>query len=291
MKCYLVNGSGLNGIKQTDRSSPLILNRRDVLVQVKACSLNYRDLMIAKGQYDLGSHSSFIPLSDMSGVVLDVGKNVSDLKIGDRVLNAPFRHWPSGTLRQNWANTFIGGMGIDGVLAEQVVYPDDSLIKIPSHLDFLEASTFTIAGLTAWAALVTHGRTRPGEWVLLHGSGGVSMFAAQLAQAIGARTILTTSNQVKADLVKKDFGVTATVNYKDPDWPSQIKTITQGCGVDVVVDVVGGKTLALSVKVCNYGARVAAIGILSGQESTIKYAIYLSIKSKYEAFLWSPQRN
>src|SRR4029078_10405512 len=109
--------------------------------------------------------------------------------------------------------------------------------KIPEHLDFNEAATFTIAGLTAWSAIATHGKTLPGEWVLLHGTGGVSIFAAQLAKAMGAKTIMTTSSNEKADFVKKNFGVTATVNYRDENWARQVKDITQGVGVDVVVDV------------------------------------------------------
>jgi len=272
MKYYLVDGHGIDAIKLAEMPSPANLNDHEVLVSPQAWSLNYRDLMIAKGQYQYKNQDTapFIPLSDMAGIVKAVGKNVSDLKPGDRVLNAPFRHYPAGNLRASWARTFIGGMGVNGVLAEEIVYPADSLVKIPPHLDFKEASTFTIAGLTAWAAIVTHGKTLPGEWVLLHGTGGVSIFAAQLAKAIGANTIMTTSSKEKADLVKKSFGVHATVNYRDKDWRDQVKGITQGTGVDVVVDVAGGDILAQSLHICNYGARVGVIGILSGTESSIQ---------------------
>jgi len=271
MKCYLANGTGITGVTLAERPAPTISSDLDVLVEAKAWSLNYRDLMIAKGAYQPIPANSppFIPLSDMAGVVLKVGKGVTDLKPGDRVLNAPFRHWPAGRLRQSWAGTFVGSSGVDGVLAEQVVYPSDSLVKIPPHLNFQEGATFTIAGLTAWAAVVTHGKTRPGEWVLLHGTGGVSIFAAQLAHLIGAKTIMTTSSKEKADFVKSHFGVNATVNYRDQDWAKQVKELTQGA-VDVVVDVVGGDTLSQSLKLCTFGARVAVIGVLSGQESTIQ---------------------
>lgn len=271
MKCYLADGNGIESITLTERASPAF-GDHDVLIAVKACSLNYRDLMIAKGEYQYapGNHPPIIPLSDMAGVILEVGKKVTDFKSGDRVLNSSFRHWPAGTLKQSWATTFIGGMGVDGVLAEQIAFPADALVKIPSFLSFEEASTFTIAGLTAWAAIVTHGKTRPGEWVLLHGTGGVSIFAAQLARSIGAKTIMTTSSKEKADFVKDRFGVCATVNYHDNDWAKQVKELTQGSGIDVVVDVVGGDSLAQSLKICTYGARVAVIGVLSGQESTIQ---------------------
>ena len=271
MKCYLVDGHGIDSMKLVDRPSTPTLGELDVRIKVKACSLNYRDLMIAKGQYQSksGSFPLFIPLSDMAGVVEEIGSKVIEFKPGDKVLNSPFRHWPAGLLRSNWARTFIGGMGVDGVLAEEIIFPADALLKVPSHLDYIEGSTFTIAALTAWAAVVTHGKTKPGEWVLLHGTGGVSIFAAQLAHSMGARTIMTSSSKEKSDYVKKHFGVTATVNYKDSDWTEQIKNITQGVGVDVVVDVVGGETLSHSIQLCTYGGRVAVIGLLSSPESTI----------------------
>ena len=278
MKHYLVNGNGIDAIQLSEKPSPTIFSDYDVIVDAKAWSLNYRDLMVAKGQYQYKSQNTepFIPISDMAGVVRAVGKSVTELKPGDKVLNAPFRHYPAGNLRPSWVRTFIGGMGVDGVLAEQIVYPADSLVKIPEHLDFKEAATFTIAGLTAWAAIVTHGRTLPGEWVLLQGTGGVSIFAAQLAKAMGAKTVMTTSSKEKADYVKKTFGVTATVNYHDNNWTDQVKDITQGTGVDVIVDVAGGDILAQSLRICNYGARVGVIGILSGRDSNIHIRDLLS---------------
>lgn len=278
MKHYLVDGKGIDSIRLAEKSAPANLNDNDVLVDAKAWSLNYRDLMIAKGQYQYKTQSQTpcIPLSDMAGIVKAVGKNVTEFKPGDRVLNAPFRHYPAGKMRSNWARTFIGGMGIDGVLAEQIVYPTDSLVKIPTHLDFAEAATFAIAGLTAWAAIVTHGRTQPGEWVLLQGTGGVSIFAAQLAKAMGARTIMTTSSPEKAEFVKKHFGIDATVNYRDGNWAAQVKELTEGVGVDVVVDVAGGEILSQSLHICNYGARVGVIGILSGTDSNIHIRDLLS---------------
>lgn len=278
MKCYLVNGQGIDHVTEGERPAPAIAHDHDVLVDVKACSLNYRDLMVAKGLYGGkgGEYPPFIALSDMAGIVRAVGSKVSDFQPGDTVLNAPFRHWPAGTLRASWARTFVGGNGVDGVLAEQIVYPVDALVKVPAHLTVAEASTFTVAGLTAWAAVVTHGRVRPGEWVLLQGTGGVSIFAAQIAHAMGARTVMTTSSDEKAALVKRDYGVTATVNYRDKEWTKKVKEITGGAGVDVVVDVVGGETLSQSLQICSYGARVAVIGVLSGAETTLRLRDMLS---------------
>lgn len=272
MKYYLVNGEGIDSIQMAEKPSLGNPKEDELLVMPQAWSLNYRDLMVAKGlyQYKSENQAPFIPLSDMAGVVKAIGKNVSEFKVGDRVLNAPFKHYPAGKMRLAWAKSFIGGGGVDGVLAEEIQYPADSLVKIPEHLSFQEAATFTIAGLTAWSAVVTHGKTRPGEWVLLQGTGGVSIFAAQLARALSAKTIMTTSSQEKATFVKKAFGVTATVNYKESNWLDQIKDITEGEGVDVVVDVVGGDMLAQVLSICNYGARVGAIGILAGQNANIR---------------------
>ena len=234
MRCYLANGQGIDHLTLSEKTLPT-LSDNDVLISVKACCLNYRDLLIAKGKYQYKPQSApFIPLSDMSGVVEKVGSNVTELKPGDCVLNSPFRHWPAGTLRSSWARTFIGGMGVDGVLAEQVIYPADSLVKVPDHLDFTQASAFPIAGLTAWAALVTHGKVQAGDWVLLQGTGGVSIFAAQLAHALGARTIMTTGSPEKADIVKNRFGVHATVNYHDTDWYQQVKSITPANKIDLL---------------------------------------------------------
>lgn len=269
MKCYVVDGQGIENLKIVERDSPKLKNTTDVLVSVKACSLNYRDLLVAKGLYGTKQFPDFIPLSDMSGIVTQIGEDVQELKIGDRVLNAPFKHWPAGPLRAEWARTFVGGAGVDGVLAEQIVFPADALVKIPDYLDMLEASTLTIAGLTAWSSVVTHGQTKPGEWVLLHGTGGVSLFAAQLARAMGARVVLTTSHPEKGNLFKEKFGIEAFFDYRDPDWPKKVKAFTK-TGVDVVVDVAGGETLSRSLKACNYGARVAQVGILSGSEATLK---------------------
>lgn len=278
MHCYVIEGVGIDQIKPATIASPRVQHERDVLVEVHACSLNYRDLMIAKGLYQpvKPDQKPFIPVSDMSGVVKEVGSAVSALKVGDRVLNAPFRHWPSGKLQPDWAKTFIGGPGVDGVLAQQLVYPADALVKIPDFLSFAEASTFPIAALTAWAALVTFANARPGEWVLIQGTGGVSTFAAQLAKSLGLRILLTTSSKEKARLAKEKYGALETVDYTNSDWPDQIKNLTHGNGVDIVVDVTGGNTLTQCLKICAYHARVAVIGVLAGQETTLPIRHLLS---------------
>lgn len=264
MKAYTVDGSGLESLCKIERDNPGPPGPDDALVEVHAVSLNYRDLMVADGRYGGPQDPAIVPCSDMAGIVVEVGSNVRGLKTGDRVLNAPFRFWPAGVLRSDWARTFGGGHGLDGVLAERVVYPAVSLVKIPESYSFGEACTFTVAGLTAWAAVVTHGHVKAGDWVLLHGTGGVSVFGAQIARLFGARTILSTSSETKAKLVQEKIGVEATVDYRDEKWPDQVQEITGGHGADVVVEVAGGDSLSRSIKASAYSGRVAVIGILDG---------------------------
>jgi NADPH:quinone reductase-like Zn-dependent oxidoreductase len=267
MQCYTVDGSGLDGLVLSERPAPSI-ESGDVLVDVHAVSLNFRDLMVARGEYGPGGDAPIIAGSDMAGVVSAVGDAVTTLKPGDRVFNAPFRFWPAGNLQPEWTRTFVGGGGVDGVLAEQVAYPAHALVPVPKGYSFAEASTLTIAGLTAWSGLVSFGQARPGQWALLHGTGGVSIFAAQLAQAMGVRTIVTTGSTEKAAIVRAGYGVSHTVDYHDHDWPAQVRDLSGG-GVNIVLDVAGGPTFADSISACALEGRIALIGVLDGVEATI----------------------
>lgn len=267
MKCYTVDGTGLDSLRLVERPNPGDPAPGEVLVDVRAVSLNYRDIMVADGRYSGKQDPPIIACADMAGTVAKAGPGVTEFKPGDRVLNAPFRFWPGGTLRSEWVRTFGGGAGVDGVLAEQIVYPAVSLVKVPEHFTgFAEGSTLTIAGLTAWAAVVTHGKAQPGEWVLVHGTGGVSIFAAQIAKKLGARVILSTSSEKKAEFVRETFGVDATIDYDDDDWPKQVRKIAGGRGADVVVEVAGGPSFPKSLQACAMNGRVALIGVLSGAE-------------------------
>lgn len=269
MKRYTVNGKGLAGLQLEETPPPGAPERGEVLVDVRAVSLNYRDLMVADGRYGGAQDPRIVACSDMAGVVVAVSPDVTDVKAGDRVLNAPFRCWPAGTMNAKWARTFVGGNGVDGVLAQQIIYPAAALVLVPDHFTFCEGSTLTIAGLTAWAAVVTHGKARPGDWVLVHGTGGVSIFALQIARMVGARTILSTASEAKAERVTREFGVTAVIDYRQHGWPQRVADITGGRGVDVVVEVAGGRSLGPSIQSCAYGGRVSLVGVLDGVESTI----------------------
>jgi NADPH:quinone reductase-like Zn-dependent oxidoreductase len=293
MLSYFVQGTGLDSLSMREVADPTP-GPGEVLVGVRAVSLNYRDLMVAEGRYGKPLTEPMVPCSDSAGVVLAVGAGVERFAPGDRVMNHSFRHWPGGTLRREYVEGFIGGGGVEGVLAEQFCFPAVSLVRVPDHLTFAEAATLPIAGLTAWSALVPFGQTRPGDWVLAHGTGGVSIFCAQLARILGARVILSTSSEEKASAVRERYHVEATVNYRDPDWPKHVREIT-GDGADVIVDTAGGETLARSLAAANYAARVAVVGVLDGTAAVMDIirilarqlrvgGIYMDNAGEFESF-------
>jgi len=270
IKSFVTDGKGINNLALVEKPEPSSLSDNEVFIEVKAVSLNYRDLLVAKGLYGGACEPPIIACSDMSGTVLEAGSTVTNLKPGDKVINSPFRSWLSGKMDSQKIRTFVGGLGVDGVLIEKLVYPASALVKMPEHMSFEEGSTLTIAGLTAWSAVMTYGKVQPGEWVLVHGTGGVSIFAAQIAKNAGARVILTTSSDPKAERVKEKLGVKYIIDYRSEDWPRQVYDITDGAGVDVVVEIAGGETLARSIKACNYSARIGIIGILDDTYSKFK---------------------
>ena len=266
MRAYVVDH---NQLRRSDLPEPGDPGPGEALVRVRSVSLNYRDLMVARGRYGKPFEGIFVAGSDMAGDVLETGTGVSGIRPGDRVVNAPFLRWPAGRLTPEGMKTLVGAGGVDGVLRERVRYPADALVSMPSHFSYHEGATLPIAGLTAWASVVSQGRLQAGEWVLLHGTGGVSVFAAQIAELTGAQTLLTTSSEEKARRMKDDFGVLETFDYRDEGWPEQVRSFTGGAGVDLVVDVAGGQTFAKSLKACALHARISLVGILDGFESRI----------------------
>jgi len=269
MKCYTIDGSGLDSLGATERPDLGEPGPGEVLVDVYAASLNYRDLLVADGRYSGPQDPPIIPCSDMAGVVAKVGEGVKEFRAGERVLNAPFRGWAGGPLRSEWARTGVGVAGVDGTLAEQILFPAATLARLPDHMSFSEGSTLTVAGLTAWAALATHGRIRAGEWALMHGTGGVSIFGAQIAKLLGARTIISTASKEKAEFVFEHFGVDAVIDYRDEAWPEHVRDVTDGAGAHVVVETAGGVTLAKSIEAAASGGRVNVIGVLDGAKTTL----------------------
>lgn len=232
-------------------------------MRIAAVSLNYRDLAIARDPLARGIALPRVPCSDGAGEVIAVGPGVTRFRPGDRVMSCFFQRWGAGPITPEAMASALGGP-IDGVLAEEVVSSEDGLTPIPAHLSSAEAATLPCAALTAWHALVESGRLRPGETVLCLGTGGVSLFAIQIAKLAGARPILVSSSQAKLERVAA-LGPAATVDRSArPDWEKAVLELASGAGVDHVVEVGGGGTLARSIEATRIGGHVALIGILQG---------------------------
>ncbi|EIN05165.1 NAD(P)-binding protein [Punctularia strigosozonata HHB-11173 SS5] len=243
----------------------------EVLVKIKAVSLQYRDLIVSKGQYPLGVKENVVPGSDCAGEIIAVGDSVTAWKKGDRVMpNFSIDHLFGLAPTPESKATGLGAP-IDGVLTEYRVFPAYSLIRVPPNLSYEEASCLPCAGLTAYNALFGPSPLRAGDSVLVQGTGGVSVFGLQIARAAGATVIATSSSDDK--LVKaKQLGATHVINYKKvPNWEDEVLRITNGEGVDYVVEVGGVGTLPKSVKAVKMGGVVSLIGFVtsSGDVSSL----------------------
>lgn len=268
MKRYIIDGQwGLDHLKIVDRSE-LEPGPGEVLVGVKACSLNYRDWLMVKGQYNPRIPLPFVPLSDGAGEVLAVGTGVTSLAVGDKVAGIFNQTWDGGEPNQQRLRTTLGGP-LDGMLRERAVLPETGLIKVPAHLSYEQAATLPCAGVTAWSAIAKYGRLQPGESVLVQGTGGVSIFALQFAKLFGARVIVTSSSDEKLARAKK-LGADEAINYvKNPDWHKEARALTGKVGVDHVIEVGGAGTLEKSLKSVRIGGSVYVIGVLAGNTSPL----------------------
>lgn len=259
----LQNTFGIENLAVVERPEPKP-GAGQVLVKMKAWSLNYRDIMIVKGWYNPKLKLPFVPLSDGVGEVIGVGEGVTRVKTGDRVAGCFMQRWVAGGLNETAAKSALGG-AIEGVAAEQVVLHEDGVVKAPRHLSDEEAATLPCAALTAWNALVTQGHIKAGESVLVQGTGGVSIFALQFARLFGARVIATSSSNAKLERVKQ-MGASDGINYKEtPAWDEKVRELTGGHGVDHIVEVGGAGTFNQSMKCVNLGGTVSLIGVLAGK--------------------------
>ncbi|MBM3510741.1 MAG: NAD(P)-dependent alcohol dehydrogenase [Alphaproteobacteria bacterium] len=264
MKAYLIpKPTGIDALTLVERPTPRP-GPRQVRVRIKACSLNYRDLMVVRGAYARGPlPENIVPLSDGAGTVVEVGPGVTRVKVGDRVAGCFFQRWYGGSFEPTTNASALGG-SIDGVLAEEVVLEEEGVVEFPDHLSFAEAATLPCAALTAWNALIEHGRLTAGETILVQGTGGVSIFALQFARQLGARVIATSSSDAKLARVKS-LGADAGVNYKSRvDWDVAATEITAGRGVDQVIEVGGAGTFARSLNAIRVGGKISLIGLLAG---------------------------
>ncbi|NVK55528.1 MAG: NAD(P)-dependent alcohol dehydrogenase [Alteromonadaceae bacterium] len=252
--------NGLNGLALTDTDEPQPPTGEQILVQLQGSSLNYHDLSVAMGTTN-EAHDRIL-LADGAGIVAAVGDDVTDFKVGDSVVSCFFPEWQTGEPTiGDFSRT--PGDGIDGYARDKVVAPQSWFTKAPQGWSAPESATITTAGLTAWRALVTEGNIKAGDKVLLLGTGGVSIYALQLAKAMGADVAITSSSNSKLEKAKA-LGADFTVNYKgDEDWGSTVADWSDG-GVDVVVEVGGPATLTQSIKACRIGGTIVLIGVLTG---------------------------
>ncbi len=263
MRAYELRGGSLDQLALAERPTPRP-GPGQVRVRIRAASLNYRDLLVATGRYGRGQPLyPLIPLSDGAGEVVEVGPGVSRLRPGDRVAGAFFQTWVDGPFTREHAASALGG-AIDGVLAEEVVLEEAGAVRFPEALSFEEAATLPCAAVTAWVGL-QQGGLNPTQAVLAMGTGGVSIFVLQLAKAVGARVLLTSSSDEKLARGKA-LGADELVNYqRTPDWDRVAREWTGGPGVDQLLEVGGAGTLPISLRAVRPGGHISLVGLLTGE--------------------------
>jgi NADPH:quinone reductase-like Zn-dependent oxidoreductase len=264
MRAYQLSkgGAGIDALVEVERPDPKPAHRQ-ILVKVKACSLNFRDLAIARGSYRMPVREDIIPLSDGAGEVVETGPGAAKFKVGDRVAGNFFQRWSGGEPAADVHKSALGG-GIDGMLADYAVLEEEGAVRIPPHLSPEEGATLPCAAVTVWNAMMEHAKLKAGDTILLQGTGGVSIFGLQFAHTMGIRAIITSSSDEKLKRAKA-LGAAHGVNYKTtPDWEKAAMEFTGGVGVDHVVEVGGAATLTRSFGAIRVGGKVTLVGGLSG---------------------------
>lgn len=268
MKSYELEAFGFESLKLVDKPDPQP-GPGQVLLNMRAWSLNFRDLMVLQGHYNPKLKMPAVPLSDGMGEVAAVGPGVSRVAVGDRVAAAFMPKWIAGQIHDAGARSALGGGGSAGMLAESVVIDAEGVVRVPDHLSDEEAACLPCAAVTAWHALVPEGHVKSGDTVLVLGTGGVSIFALQFARMHGARVIATSSSDEKLAKVR-ELGAAEGINYKStPAWEKRVLELTGGAGVDFVVEVGGAGTLGQSMKAVKPGGQISLIGVLSGGGGTV----------------------
>jgi NADPH:quinone reductase-like Zn-dependent oxidoreductase len=261
MQAVQLTQFGFDNLQLIDQSRPEPV-AGEVLMRVRAASLNYRDRVLADGSYMPNLTLPIVPVSDAAGEVVAVGQGVTRWKLGDRVTTHYTTNWLAGEMNESHQGAKLGGP-LPGMLREFAALPEQALVATPAHLSDAEAATLPIAALTAWNGLMETG-LRPGQTVLLQGTGGVSLFALQFAKVMGARIIVTSSSDEKLARVR-ELGAHHTINYRTtPNWGEVARTLNDGRGVDVVIEVGGANTLAQSLIAVRQSGKIAVIGFLGG---------------------------
>ena len=270
---------GIDSLEFVERPAPQP-GPGEVLVRVHAVSLNYRDLLMLKGLYNPKLKLPRIPCSDGAGEVAAIGEGVTRWKPGDRVAGIFMQNWLDGPLTPAKAKGALGG-DIDGMLAEYVVLRDTGLVRLPEHLSFAEAATLPCAAVTAWNALAA-GRLKPGATILILGTGGVSIFALQLARMMGVRVLGISGSAAKLERARS-LGLDAGLNYREtPAWDRWALEQTGGEGVDLIVEVGGLGTLPRSLGAFRMGGIIAQIGVLAGNAEPLPLALILHKQARIQ---------
>lgn len=283
MRICLLTSFGLDHLSLEEVRAPQP-GPGEVLLQVHSVSLNYRDLLVVNGLYNPRLKLPATPLSDGAGVIAAVGPGVTRVRVGDRVASHFVSGWIDGPFRQEYLNTTLGTPAA-GLAAEQVVLPAEAVVPLPAGYDFEQAATLPIAALTAWSALQTVGHVQPGQTVLTLGTGGVSIFAVQLAKALGARVVITSRSDAKLDRARA-LGADHTINYaRTPDWEQAVLEYTGGVGVDLTVETAGPGTLDRSLKATRAGGTVALLGALTGRQGPVTTGLILMKRLRVEGIM------
>jgi NADPH:quinone reductase-like Zn-dependent oxidoreductase len=265
MKAFELQAFDLDQLKLVEREQPRA-SANDVVVRVRAAALNFRDLLFVKGLYNSHAKLPAVPLCDGAGEVVAVGEKVIRWKAGDRVCPIFTQDWVEGRRSPAKDHSALGAGDRDGTLREFAVFPEHGLVRIPEHLSYVEAATLPCAAVTAWHALVEAARIKPGQTVLTLGTGGVSVFAVQIAKLQGARVIATSSSDEKLARIR-ELGADETINYRQtPAWEKEVMRLTGGLGVDAVVEVGGAGTLPKSMVCTRTEGTIAVIGVLASGE-------------------------
>ncbi|MBK7584223.1 MAG: NAD(P)-dependent alcohol dehydrogenase [Myxococcales bacterium] len=263
MKAVVVTGGfGVENLRIEERPDPEP-GPGEVVLKMSAVSLNYRDLLMVRGTYNPRQALPLIPASDGVGTVVAVGAQVTRVALGDRVCPIFATGWLAGEPAREKLKTTLGGP-LDGTLTELMKIDAEALVKIPDGLSDVEAACLPCAGVTAWSALVTHAGLTAGDTLLALGTGGLSIFGLQIATLLGARVIITSSSDEKLDRAK-ELGADHVINYRrNPEWGKTARELTNGRGVDHVLEVGGAATFAQSLKAVRPGGTVSIIGNLGG---------------------------
>jgi NADPH:quinone reductase-like Zn-dependent oxidoreductase len=269
MKAIQLKAFGVQNLVLADIKQPAP-QPHEVVVKIEAVSLNFRDRAFVDGKLDPSSALPKIPLTDGAGVVTEVGGKVTRWKKGDRVMIHFYQRWITGKRNADYASTQVG-LATEGVLSEFTCVPEEGLVRVPEHMTSEEASTLPIAGLSAWTVLFDLAQLKPGQTLVTQGSGGVSVFALQLAKAAGARVISTSSSDEKLNQLRT-LGADECINYQQyPRWHEEVQRLTSGQGADVVLDIGGASTISSSLQAVKYHGFVGLVGFLGGPVLSVDF--------------------